>query len=94
VVNHLRSDSKTPAVCSGISGDGRTQLSATAVVTAKWSTAVGFLATQDGWHRHKVDSEASDLTERSQRVLEQERSAKQQWEDGCLAMGLVICTNR
>jgi len=55
---------------------------------------VGFLATQDGWHRHKVDSEASDLTERSQRVLEQERSAKQQWEDGCLAMGLVICTNR
>jgi hypothetical protein len=48
---------------------------------------VGFLTTQDGWHWHKVDSEASDLTDRSQRVLEQERSAMQQREDGYLAMG-------
>ena len=56
-------------------------------------TAMGYLGTQDGWHRHKVDSETSDLTDRSQPLLEQEPSAKQQRKEGYLAMGSIICTN-
>ena len=79
-------------MCSGIPSDGRTQLSASDVTGCEVINGCE-LPGHTGWLA-PAQSKASDWTDRSQPVLEQERSAKQQWEDGYLGMGLVICTNR
>jgi hypothetical protein len=79
-------------MCSRNSSDGSTQLSATDVTGCEVINGYG-LPGHTGWLA-SAQREASDWADRSQRVLVQGQSAKQQREDGYLAMATVICTNR